>query len=119
MPEVQPRWVSQKNPVNSAGVMRGNPCELVPGFEHEPAEPPGDGLGAIADLLLGQRDRHQPGHSSVLPGAGNQLVQPWIDSTLAALATRTGMTLAKAAQDLSPSVWWDEFAAAYGTRQSG
>lgn len=49
---------------------------------------------------------------------GNQLVQPWIDSTLAALTTRTGMTLAKAAQDLSPSVWWDEFAAAYGARQA-
>jgi putative hydrolase of HD superfamily len=49
---------------------------------------------------------------------GNQLVQPWIDSTLAALATRTGMALAKAAQSLSPSVWWDEFAAAYGTRQA-
>jgi hypothetical protein len=48
---------------------------------------------------------------------GNQLVQPWIDSTLAVLTTRTGMALAKAAQDLSPSIWWDEFAAAFGTRK--
>jgi putative hydrolases of HD superfamily len=50
---------------------------------------------------------------------GNQLVQPWIDSTIAVLTTRTGMTLAKIAQDLSPSVWWDEFAAAFGTLKTG
>jgi putative hydrolase of HD superfamily len=46
---------------------------------------------------------------------GNQLVQPWIDSMVPAVSTRTGMALAKAAQDLSPSVWWDEFAAAFDT----
>jgi hypothetical protein len=33
-----------------------------------------------------------------------------------AISTRTGMALAKTAQDLSPSIWWDEFAAAFGTR---
>jgi putative hydrolase of HD superfamily len=49
---------------------------------------------------------------------GNQLVQPWIDSMVPAVSTRTGM-LAKAAQDLSPSVWWDEFAAAFGTQSEG
>lgn len=49
---------------------------------------------------------------------GNQLVQPWIDSMVAAVTTRTGMALAKTAQDLSPSVWWDEFAAAFGTRKA-
>ena len=48
---------------------------------------------------------------------GNQLVQPWIDSMIPAITTRTGMTLAKTAQDLSPSIWWDEFAAAYGTHR--
>jgi putative hydrolase of HD superfamily len=49
---------------------------------------------------------------------GNQLVQPWIDSTIAVLTTHTGMALAKTAQDLSPSVWWDEFAAAFGTHRA-
>jgi len=47
---------------------------------------------------------------------GNQLVQPYIDSMIPAISTRTGMALAKTAQDLSPSIWWDEFAAAFGTR---
>ena len=47
---------------------------------------------------------------------GNQLVQPWIDSMIPAITTPTGLALAKAAQDLSPSVWWDEFAAAFSTR---
>jgi putative hydrolase of HD superfamily len=47
---------------------------------------------------------------------GNQLVQPWIDSMVAAITTGTGKALAKTAQDLSPSVWWDEFAASFGTR---
>jgi len=49
---------------------------------------------------------------------GNQLVQPWIDSMVAAVITRTGTALAKTAQDLSPSIWWDEFAAAFGTRRA-
>ena len=49
---------------------------------------------------------------------GNQLVQPWIDSMIPAISTRTGMALAKTAQDLSPSIWWDEFAAAFGTRKA-
>jgi putative hydrolases of HD superfamily len=47
---------------------------------------------------------------------GNQLVQPWIDSMIPAISTRTGMALAKTAQDLSPSIWWDEFAASFGTQ---
>jgi putative hydrolases of HD superfamily len=47
---------------------------------------------------------------------GNQLVQPYIDSMIPAISTRTGMALAKTAQELSPSIWWDEFAAAFGTR---
>lgn len=48
---------------------------------------------------------------------GNQLVQPWIDSMIPAIATRTGTALAKAAQDISPSVWWDQFAAGYGAQK--
>jgi putative hydrolase of HD superfamily len=44
---------------------------------------------------------------------GNQLVQPWIDSMLLVITTPTATSLAKAAQDLPPSVWWDQFAAAY------
>ena len=47
---------------------------------------------------------------------GNHLVQPYIDSMIPAISTRTGMALAKAAQDLSPSIWWDEFAAALARR---
>jgi putative hydrolase of HD superfamily len=42
---------------------------------------------------------------------GNQLVQPWIDSMIPVITTSTGTALAKAAQDLPPSIWWDEFAA--------
>ena len=49
---------------------------------------------------------------------GNQLVQPWIDSMIPVITTPTGTALAKAAQDLSPSIWWDEFAAAFGTRRA-
>jgi putative hydrolase of HD superfamily len=44
---------------------------------------------------------------------GNQLVQPYIDSMIPVITTPTGTALAKAAQDLSPSIWWDQFAAAF------
>jgi putative hydrolase of HD superfamily len=50
---------------------------------------------------------------------GNTLMQPWIDSMAAAVATRTGTTLAKVAQDLSPSIWWDELAAAFAAPPGG
>jgi putative hydrolase of HD superfamily len=46
---------------------------------------------------------------------GNQLVQPWIDTMVAAITTPSGIALAEAAQKLSPSVWWDGFAASFGT----
>jgi len=36
---------------------------------------------------------------------------------ISAISTRTGMVLAKIAQDLSPSIWWDEFATAFGTQR--
>jgi putative hydrolases of HD superfamily len=83
--------------------------------EHESAKTPGATLESRcsrdADKLecLMQAREYQT--------QGNQLVQPWIDSMIAAVTTRTGMALAKTAQDLSPSIWWDEFAASYGTRK--
>jgi putative hydrolase of HD superfamily len=49
---------------------------------------------------------------------GNHLVQPYIDSMIPAISTRTGLALAKTAQDLSPSIWWDKFAAAFGTPEA-
>jgi putative hydrolase of HD superfamily len=82
--------------------------------EHESAKTPGATLESRcsrdADKLecLMQAREYQ--------AQGNQLVQPWIDSMMAAVTTRTGIALAKTAQDLSPSIWWDEFAAAFGTR---
>lgn len=47
---------------------------------------------------------------------GNQLVQPWIDSMVAAVSTETGKRLAAAAQEVSPNAWWDDFAANFGKR---
>jgi len=45
-------------------------------------------------------------HAREYQAEGNQIVQPWIDSTLAVLTTCTGMAIAKTAQDLSPCIWW-------------
>ncbi|GAA0911059.1 HD domain-containing protein [Pseudonocardia zijingensis] len=42
---------------------------------------------------------------------GNPQLQPWIDSMAAAVTTETGKRLAAAAQDISPEIWWAEFAA--------
>jgi putative hydrolase of HD superfamily len=50
--------------------------------------------------------------------AGNQLVQPWVDSMVNAVTTRTGKQLAAAAQELSPGAWWSEFAARFGQRSA-
>lgn len=47
---------------------------------------------------------------------GNQLVQPWIDSMVAAVSTETGKRLAAAAQEVSPDAWWADFAANFGKR---
>jgi 5'-deoxynucleotidase YfbR-like HD superfamily hydrolase len=44
---------------------------------------------------------------------GNQLVQPWIDSMIPVITTPTGTALAKGAQELPPSIWWDDFAASF------
>lgn len=46
--------------------------------------------------------------------AGNQLVQPWIDTMVDAIATETGKRLAAAAQELGPEAWWADFAARFG-----
>lgn len=46
--------------------------------------------------------------------AGAQLVQPWVDTMVAAVATETGQRLAAAAQELDPAAWWAQFAARYG-----
>lgn len=45
---------------------------------------------------------------------GNQLMQPWIDSMVAAVSTETGKRLAAAAQEVSPGAWWADFAANFG-----
>jgi putative hydrolase of HD superfamily len=45
---------------------------------------------------------------------GNQLMQPWIDSMVAAVSTETGKRLAAAAQEVSPGAWWSDFAANFG-----
>lgn len=45
---------------------------------------------------------------------GNQLMQPWIDSMAEAVTTETGKRLAATAQELSPAVWWEHFAATFG-----
>lgn len=50
--------------------------------------------------------------------AGNTLVQPWIDSMAAAVTTETGKRLAIAAQEVSPGVWWAEFAARFGQKRT-
>lgn len=47
---------------------------------------------------------------------GNQFMQPWIDSMIAAVSTETGKQLAAAAQEVSPGAWWAEFAANFGKR---
>lgn len=48
---------------------------------------------------------------------GNQFMQPWIDSMVAAVTTETGKRLAAAAQEVSPGAWWAEFAANFGKKR--
>ena len=45
---------------------------------------------------------------------GNEHMQPWIDSMVAAVSTETGKRLAAAAQEVAPGAWWAEFAANFG-----
>lgn len=46
---------------------------------------------------------------------GNRQLQPWIESMLHAVATPTGTELAKRAAELEPAMWFQEFAARFGT----
>lgn len=46
--------------------------------------------------------------------AGNQLMQPYIDSMAEAVTTETGKRLAATAQELSPAAWWAHFAETFG-----
>jgi hypothetical protein len=45
---------------------------------------------------------------------GNELMQRWIDSMVAAVSTDTGMPLAAAPQEVSPGACWAEFATNIG-----
>lgn len=47
---------------------------------------------------------------------GNQQVQPWIDSMVAAVTTETGKRLAAAALEVPPGSWWADFAANFGKK---
>lgn len=48
---------------------------------------------------------------------GNEHMQPWINSMVAAVSTETGKRLAAAAQEVSPGAWWAEFAANFGKKR--
>jgi putative hydrolase of HD superfamily len=45
---------------------------------------------------------------------GYTQLQPWIDTMVVAVTTETGKRLAQVAQEVSPAVWWDKFAASFG-----
>lgn len=82
--------------------------------EHEGAKTPAATLEARCsrdadklDCLLQAREYQ---------AQGNQLMQPWIDSMIAAVSTATGKQLAAAAQELSPAAWWADFAANFGKK---
>jgi putative hydrolases of HD superfamily len=49
---------------------------------------------------------------------GNEHMQPWIDSMVAAVTTETGKRLAVATQEVSPAAWWAEFAANFGRKRA-
>lgn len=46
--------------------------------------------------------------------AGNQQVQPWIDTMISAPSTASGKRLAEAAANVPPNVWWHDIVASYG-----
>jgi putative hydrolase of HD superfamily len=85
-------------------------AELI--SEHESAKLPDASLEARCsrdadklDCLMTAREYQ---------AAGNTMVQPWIDTMIPAISTKTGLALAHAAQELSPGVWWEQFASNYG-----
>jgi putative hydrolase of HD superfamily len=84
--------------------------------EHESAKRPDGTLEAQCsrdadklDCLLQAREYQ---------AAGNSNMQRYVDSMIAAVSTRTGIALATIAADLAPSMWWDGFAARFGTPQA-
>ncbi len=50
---------------------------------------------------------------------GHQDVQPWIDSMVSAVRTKTGKAFAKAALEADPGEWWREMATSYGRVLAG
>lgn len=57
------------------------------------------------ECLLQAREYQREGYTEL---------QPWVDTMVDAVVTETGKRLARAAQEVSPSVWWDNFAATFG-----
>ncbi|MGE4153286.1 MAG: HD family hydrolase [Phycisphaerales bacterium] len=100
-----------------ADQVTGLPAELARHIaaliaEHEGAKTPGATLESRCsrdadklDCLLQAREYQVQ---------GNQQVQPWIDSMVAAVTTETGKRLAAAALEVPPGAWWADFAANFG-----
>jgi putative hydrolase of HD superfamily len=57
------------------------------------------------DCLLRAREYQAEGYTQLTP---------WVDSMAAAMRTDTGKILARRAQQVAPSVWWDEVVSSYG-----
>ena len=49
---------------------------------------------------------------------GYQQLEPWISTMVDAVQTETGKRLAHTALEVSPSAWWDNFAATFGQPRS-
>jgi putative hydrolases of HD superfamily len=49
---------------------------------------------------------------------GYQLMQPWVDTMLAAVRTPSGQRLAEAAAQMPVDAWWHDIVASYGYGQS-
>lgn len=80
--------------------------------EHESAKTPAASLEARCsrdadklECLLQAREYQREGYTQL---------QAWVDSMVEAVSTETGKRLAQVAQEVSPSVWWDNFAATFG-----
>lgn len=105
-----PQKVAQDQVADLPGRLANHILALI--AEHEGAKAPDATLEAQCsrdadklECLLQAREYEM---------AGNTKVQPWITTMVDAVSTTTGKRLAAAAQELSPSVWWDRFASSYG-----
>lgn len=47
---------------------------------------------------------------------GNQQAQPWVDTMVDAVSTKSGKALATAALAVEPSTWWYDIVASYGRK---